>query len=226
MIYLKLLLIRHAQSLGNIQKRMEGQSSTTLSPKGRLQAKQLARRLLSRLDHSRITAEQPIYLYSSPLLRALRTAQYLSVALRQAERSWQIVEDSQLKEIHQGIFQGLTWSEAQASFPELCARLMSTTEWQPVPGAESPQEARLRSHRWFTHILNQHRPGETIWVVSHGGFMMHLIAEIRGQPSPWETPIAHTATFEFVLSLSSSNVSQWENSSAKCWRLHRFNQLY
>lgn len=209
---------------------MEGQSSTALSPEGKSQAKQLAQMLVSCCSAGRcpstFTIDKPTYLYSSPLLRAQQTAQCLSAALQQSGHSFQTVEDSRLKEIHQGIFQGLTWPEAQTSFPQLCARLMSTPAWQPVPGAESPQEARARSHNWLTQILSRHQPGETLWAVSHAGFMMHLIAEIRGQRSPWEKQISHTATFEFWFSTESLDVPQPDDLGSKRWRLHYFNQLY
>lgn len=214
---------------------MEGQSSTTLSPEGRLQAQQLAQRMV--LPQSKglcasvfAAIDRPTHLYSSPLLRAKQTAQYLSTALQRSQHPFKAVEDPHLKEIHQGIFQGLTWPEAQAKYPDLCAQLMSTPRWQPVPGAESPQDVRARSQHWFAQILDHHQPGETLWAVSHAGFMMHLISAMSGQRVPWKAPIAHTATFEFWFSLSSSDASQSDTliskDSSKSWRLHAFHQVY
>ena len=44
---MKLLFIRHAQSVGNQEKRMQGHGEFELSEGGRQQAEKLARRLLT-----------------------------------------------------------------------------------------------------------------------------------------------------------------------------------
>lgn len=214
--YIKLLLIRHAESVGNVQKRMEGQSSTALTARGIEQAKQLAKQLVqSRADLSVVDLTKRLtHLYSSPLLRARQTAQCLSAELQQMGNSFQTIVDPQLQEIHQGIFQGLTWTEAEEKFPDLCQKLMSASDWMPVPEAESPAEVRARSQNWLAHILAVHQPGDILWIVSHAGFLMHLIAEIidcGGKASSnkeriekdriKQMSIAHTAVFEFQLPL-------------------------
>jgi len=229
--YLKLLLIRHAQSTGNVQKRMEGQSSTSLTALGKQQAQQLAQSILPAPAHQPATS-WPTHLYSSPLLRAQQTAHPLIDKLRRLDHPFQAVVDSRLQEIHQGVFQGLTWPEAQAQFPDLCAQLMSSLEWQPVPEAESPAAASARSHRWLQHILSTHRFGDTVWAISHAGIMLHLIAEIMGRDRTWQIDIAHTATFEFWLSRpscpSGDRLSETPPSNAfspEKWILKRFNQV-
>ncbi|NJN89714.1 MAG: histidine phosphatase family protein [Leptolyngbyaceae cyanobacterium SL_5_14] len=67
---IKLLFIRHAQSVGNRQKRMQGHRDFGLSTEGIEQAKKLAQRLV--LEHKR-----PNYIYSSPLKRAAQTTEIL-----------------------------------------------------------------------------------------------------------------------------------------------------
>ena len=212
---------------------MEGQSSTALTPRGQQQAKQLALALVPAPPNCP-PVDWPTHLYSSSLLRAQQTTQYLAEALQQPRHPFQYIEDCRLREIHQGVFQGLTWTEARAQFPELCAQLMSSLEWQPVPGAESPSEARARSRDWLQHILRNHRPGDNIWAVSHAGIMLHLIAEIMGcDQRTWKIDIAHTATFEFWLSRpaasnvysNTSKATQAERFNPERWILSRFNQV-
>ena len=123
--YLKLLLMRHAQSQGNAQRQMEGQSSTALSTVGRRQAQRLSDRLIQDLTIEGLN-DWPTHLYSSPLLRATQTADVLTAALAQAQHSFSVQQAEALQEMHQGIFQGLTWSEAQAQHPQLCAQLLSS----------------------------------------------------------------------------------------------------
>lgn len=236
MSYLKLVLIRHAESLGNTQKRMEGQSSTPLTERGIRQAKQLAQSIV--LSGACAPIDWPTHLYTSPLLRAKQTARYLAESLQRENHPFQTIVDSQLQEIHQGIFQGLTWVEAQAQFPDLCTQLMSSLEWQPVPEAESPGAARARSHAWLQSILSAHQPEDTLWIVSHTGIMLHLIAEIMHCDRTWKINIEHTATFEFWLShpsiapagsrfptASSPERSNLERSNPERWILNRFNQI-
>jgi broad specificity phosphatase PhoE len=209
MAYLKLLLMRHAQSLGNVQGQMEGQSSTALSAEGHRQAQQLSHRLMGLAPSSGL----PTHLYSSPLLRALQTTQYLSAALQQGHHFCDTQQTAALQEMHQGVFQGLTWAQAQASYPELCAQLLSSLVWQPVPQAESLAAARTRAQGWMQHILSEHQPGDVIWAMSHEGFLQQLISVVLGCDRTWKISIGHTAIFEFWLAeegcLNSFNPEHW-----------------
>ena len=164
--YLKLLLIRHAESLGNRQGQMEGQSSTALSPQGRQQANSLA----TSLDSGQIA--RPTHLYTSQLRRAVETARILQATADRVPKH-QLAPD--LQEIDQGIFQGLTWAQAGAQYPDLCRQLTQSLEWQPVPQAESPTEARTRAKQWLMNLLATHQPPDVVWAISHGGLMQQLV---------------------------------------------------
>ena len=191
MAYLKLLLIRHAQSLGNLQGQMEGQSSTELSAEGHRQAQQLSGRLAQ--------SELPTHIYTSPLLRASQTTHHLTSELQRLGHPFHSEQISALQEMHQGVFQGLTWAQAQLQYPEVCAQLLSSLTWQPVPQAESLVAARDRARSWVKHILSQHHTGDIVWAISHGGFLQQLISVVMGCDRTWKIPIAHTAIFEFWL---------------------------
>ncbi|MEM8810644.1 MAG: histidine phosphatase family protein [Cyanobacteria bacterium P01_G01_bin.38] len=210
MHYLKLLVIRHAQSLGNAETRMEGQSSTPLSPLGQHQAQRLARYL----QHQ---AEPPSHCYSSPLLRAVQTAKtlikpYPGLAMSPLDS---------LQELHQGIFQGLTWAEATGRYPDLCHQLTSTLAYCPVPQAETLKGACHRAQQ-CAHELRQHQAGDVVWAISHGGFMQYLIAAILGCDRTWQLPIGHTAIFEFWLALNHENHAE-SRFNPECWQIKQFN---
>lgn len=202
---------------------MEGQSSTPLSVKGILQAQQL-RDTLADGSPAHAPTGQSAFIYSSPLLRATQTTDILRKALnREALNQGQYKLSHGLQEIHQGIFQGLTWTEAQRQYPQLCEQLLGAREWQPVPKAESPTAARKRAEAWVEQILHRHRPGQTVWAISHAGIMQQLVAAILGCDRTWQIPIHHTARFEFWLSQT-----HWQSLSADCfnpeyWKLCRFN---
>lgn len=72
-VYLQLFLIRHAESLGNIETDEEfDEVNPPLSPHGEEQVRALGKRF---------AAEKPDVLYSSPLGRAMRTAQALDMEI-------------------------------------------------------------------------------------------------------------------------------------------------
>ncbi len=208
--------MRHAQSLGNCQGRLEGQSSTALSAEGHRQAKRLSQALMT-------ASSPPTHLYSSSLMRATQTAHYLVEALNQRRDRFKYQLDADLQEMHQGIFQGLTWTEAQANYPDICAQLLATLAWQPVPQAESVTAARARSQRWLDRMLSIHHPGDVIWAVSHEGLMQPLISVVMGSDRTWKVPIAHTAIFEFWLADTQWQTLSDDRYNPEYWRLHRFN---
>lgn len=194
--YLKLVLIRHGESVGNTVGRFEGQSSTSLSAKGRWQAAQLA----TYLGHQ----PPPNSLYSSPLQRAVETARYLeSVTGRPPQL------ESALQELHQGIFEGLTWAEVTERYPDVCDALVATLDYHPVPGSETLTAAYQRALVWYQTLWRRHSLGDCVWMVSHGGFMQQLIRVILGCDRSWQIPIRHTALFEFwLLSPQPTQLSQ------------------
>ncbi len=230
--YLKLILIRHAQSLGNLQGMMEGQSSTELSALGHQQAQQLSTHLLQsvteKLAEKLAEPTTSLHLYSSPLQRAIQTTQPIIQALQQSQCHFQIHQTDALQELHQGIFQGLTWAQAQTQHPQLCHQLLSSMQWLAVPEAESLVAARHRAQSWVKHLLNQHPPGDTVWAVSHEGFLQHLISVVMGCDRTWKIPIAHTALFEFWLSAAAPRLSRHratpeDRFNPEHWIIRRFN---
>lgn len=190
--YLKLLLLRHAQSAGNAAARMEGQSSTPLTLLGQQQAQRLSQVLYQQQT-------PPSHLYTSPLLRAVQTLETLARPWRSAGHDCPIHQTDQLQELHAGIFQGLTWAEAVARYPDLCQRLVASLDWLPVPQAETLSAGRARAARWVQQVLQAHQPGETVWAVSHEGILQQIIAVLLGCDRTWKLTIPHTARFEFWL---------------------------
>lgn len=207
--YLKLLLIRHAESVGNTDGRFEGQSSTPLSVKGQWQAAQLA--------HYLQRQSMPTCLYSSPLQRAVETANYIALI---TGRSLKL--ETALQELHQGIFQGLTWAEANHRYPHVCSALTATLDYWPVPGAETLMAAHQRAVDWCQTLWQRHLPGDVVWMVTHGGFMQQLIRVILGSDRTWQIPIRHTALFEFWLLNPDCDESGQNNP--EYWKILKFNE--
>lgn len=237
--FLKLLFIRHAQSVGNQQQRMEGWTDLGLSQTGKLQAEKLARRL-------RREFWRPSHIYCSPLGRAAQTLEILlgewvgplTPSLNQAgadsapilrggqESSPQSLVDisfaDELQEFQNGVFRGLTWAEAKGDYPELCKTLESSLDWTPIPEAESLQAGRDRAGQFIQHILTHHKNGDCLWIISHRWILEHLIAVLLGCDRTWKMQISNTALFEFWL-----DHSRWRQLGQNCfnnelWRIQRF----
>jgi len=235
---IKLLFIRHAQSLGNRQKRMQGHGDFELSAEGIEQAKKLAQRLV--LEHKR-----PNYIYSSPLKRAAQTAEILLAHALSASASVssgnesglnsassfqedafptiQVEYADELKEFQNGIFEGLTWSEAKQRYPALCEALENTPDWIQIPGAESLQDARDRARRFIQTLLTRHTENTQIWVVTHSWILQHLIAELLGSDRSWRLHAQNTAIFEFWLDRSRWDHTNQNRLNTDLWQIRRFN---
>lgn len=242
---LKLLFIRHAQSVGNQQKRMQGHREFELSPTGKQQAEKLAKRLLAEAWH-------PSFVYSSPLKRAVQTTEILlahflaeplpgvvsdlvdgevdaplEVLATQKEQQPITVEYAdELKEFQNGIFAGLTWAEARQHYPDLCDRLETSSAWIQIPGAESLQDARDRARRFVNTLIARHADGEQLWIVTHSWILQHLIAELMGCDRSWRVHAHNTALFEFWIDRSYWQHTDQNRFNTDLWQIRRFNDYH
>ena len=104
---MKLVFVRHGESEGNADGRLQGQTEFQLSELGRSQSRSLRERF-------QMEDFRPTHIYSSPQQRTAETAQI-------ATSHWHIpiVYLDDLKEVDVGIFSGLTWSEIGTKYPEV-----------------------------------------------------------------------------------------------------------
>ncbi|HEY9763732.1 MAG TPA: histidine phosphatase family protein [Trichocoleus sp.] len=231
---LKLLLIRHAESVGNQEGRMEGWQSTPLTAKGRQQASALGQRLLA-------ADWLPTHIYCSPLSRAAETLWELAVEFGWIVRSSQLSDaphkqklplsdlpvpltwSAHLKEYQNGVFQGLTWAEAQAQYPELCHQLEASSDWLPIPEAESLAAGRARAVQFVEALLATHTNSDRIWVISHHWMLQQVMSVLLGCDRTWGFPIAHTGLFELWLDQQrwqADGINRW---NSELWQIKRFN---
>lgn len=169
-----------------------------------------------------------------PLLRATETLaaiiQGFETAYRsEASRRPDVATDSlpqpqvwdDLKENNQGIFNGLTWPEAQARYPDLCDRLEGSLDWVPIPGAETLTAGRDRARRVVDQLL-RHRNGDRLWIISHQWILQQIMAQILGCDRVWGMPIGHTARFEVWL-----DRDRWASAdqrlNSELWQIKAFN---
>jgi broad specificity phosphatase PhoE len=134
-----LFLVRHCEPA--VTGVLLGQSDPPLSDRGRADA-------LNLLRHRKLNI-----IYSSPLRRALETAQAIGGPI-------EIVHD--LREITYGEWDGLTWAQIEATDPLLAAAKLR--DWQNVtpPGGETWDQFTSRVRHALQHILNGPRPAAIV----------------------------------------------------------------
>jgi probable phosphoglycerate mutase len=161
----QIILVRHGETDWNATGRMQGQSDMPLNALGRTQAQCVARCL----------AHEPIgAIYSSDLARALDTAMIIGQAL-----GLSVVTSPRLRERRYGSWEGLTWSEIQAHYPDQMAeRRARPLEFAPL-GGETGGELLARALAEL-QCIGQRHPGEVVVVVTHGGLCYVLLNHILG----------------------------------------------
>ena len=208
---MNLIIVRHAESTGNAEDRLQGQHDFPLSERGRRQAALLRGRFESE-------GYEPTHIYSSPLSRTLETA-------RIASAGWDlpITEWDDLMETDIGVFSGLRWEDAQARFPEMARRFAETRNMDVVEGAETFEQRSERGSRVVDRIMAEHTNDDRVLIFSHGGIMQYQIARVMGTNRVWGVSVRNTAMFEFTV-----DADRWQSDDDDIvglnrWRINRFN---
>jgi probable phosphomutase (TIGR03848 family) len=159
------LLIRHATT-AKVGKALTGWlSGVSLDENGREQALRLAERL---------SGFPVAAIYSSPLERAVETAQPLARA-----RSLEIVPCPDFGEINFGTWQGKLLEEIEDDV--LWQRFNSYRSMARAPGGELMLETQTRMIRGLEQVCARH-PGETVAIFSHADAIKSAVMHILGIP--------------------------------------------
>lgn len=159
-----LYIIRHCQSMGNIQHRFQGRYDAPVSPDGEKQLDLLSLRFRNvQLDA----------VYTSPLSRALRTAEAVN-----RFHGLPIQKRDGLLELDVGEMENLELSEIGIKFPEVAKNWDQSPDLCEFPGGETMKEAYVRANRAIDEIVSEN-PGKTVAVITHGGVIRNLDARIR-----------------------------------------------
>ena len=207
---MRLVFVRHAESEGNAEGRLQGHADFPLSDDGRAQAATL-------FDRFKREGLEPTHVYSSPLKRTAETAQIVA-------RDWpvEISYSDDLKEHDIGVFSGLTWEEATAAHPEMARALDETSEWGVVAGAESFADQRSRAERVVSGLVGAHGNDDVVVVFTHGGIILQLLSVVLGTDRAWSTPLQNTTLFDFTLESSLWDRRDGSLHNRDLWSINRF----
>jgi len=180
---LEIYLIRHGESVGNREDRFRGRHDFPLNENGIRQARALYQELSSVPFDA---------IYSSPLKRALTTAEIL------ANKRPILSIDDGFTNISLGDWENRKKNEIRESFPELWELWTTEPEKLNFPGMETLVQVQKRSYKALQELLKKHPKGR-IAVVSHRAVLKPLIAAVLNISEPyfWKVQI-DTAAYSIL----------------------------
>lgn len=155
---MKLYLIRHAESYGNIKGKIISTTDFELTEKGIAQAQRIGQKICPELKEGLISA------YCSPLARARQTL--IEILRCIGQENAQITETDFLKEMELGLLEGMTWEERRQKYPEI--DLDKKLSLLQAPCGESYQDVKNRCKMFVEKYLEKETDEKNIIIVSHG----------------------------------------------------------
>jgi len=196
----KLILVRHGESVGNYENRLQGQEDYELTGLGRRQAALTAERL-HQLGASA--------LYTSHLSRAHETARTIGERLGVEPV---ILED--VSEYHFGEMSGKTYAEIRERFGAI-----ANPAERVYPGEEGREAFWDRVTTALWGIAASH-PDETVAVVSHGGPIALFCQAVLGlpyrRPMPFSINNCSLSVFDASITPSGDRIALLLNLNDVC----------
>jgi broad specificity phosphatase PhoE len=147
-----ILLARHGETDWNREGRFQGHADPPLNETGRAQAAELS---------ATLAREEIVAVYSSPLRRAMETAEVIAAA-----HGLEPIAVAALREVDVGSWEGLTRSEVEQRFPDQYARWLEGGQgWED---GETYEQMGKRVVAALLELAASHN-GERILAVTHGG---------------------------------------------------------
>ena len=156
---MKLILVRHGETIANSQFRLDGQYDTELSEKGEKQI-QLLSKFLKKVHIDRI--------FCSPLRRSKKTA--LAIA---KHRNISPIERKELLEIDCGACTMMKRSEVIKKYPSLVKGWKDNTD-PPFPEGESLRDVESRVMPFIKELVSKFQ-NETILISGHGSLNVCIL---------------------------------------------------
>lgn len=146
---MKLFVVRHGQTSYNVENKVCGSTDADLNETGIMQAKAAAQKF------SDIHIDK---VYSSPLRRALKTAEI--IAAKVSINKEDIIIDKRLSEQDYGIYEGV-----DAGCEEF--QRLRVNFGCKMPGGESPMQTAVRAYKFLDEICAADS-SKNVLIVTHG----------------------------------------------------------
>lgn len=182
---MRIHLIRHGQTNWNKERRVQGQSESTLTPEGRTQAASL----------SSAMAECGIgKVYCSSSIRTRETA-----AIMFAGMDVDIEYSDALREIFLGPWEGSLYSDMEQKFPQSFADFWHRPDAFSLADAETFVQTQHRGMQELRRIANE-AAAQDVAIISHGVLIKSILCHLEDRPLAklWEPPDMHNCSHSIV----------------------------
>lgn len=163
----RLFIVRHTQTVGNVEKRLTGRCDYEITPQGEEYIKLLTEELRSiKFDE----------VYSSTSGRAKKTVIELAKINNKT-----IIENQDLCEMYFGEYDGWKWEEVNKVNPKIKETQTLINEIVGIPEQETMEEVAERMYGCIEQIATQN-VDNTILIASHGVAIEAFLRKIVGIP--------------------------------------------
>ena len=161
----KLIIVRHCQAEGNLQRFFQGRIDSDITQKGRAQIGATAELL----------AAEPIdVFYTSSLQRAQKITDGINVY-----HNVPVITDDRLIEIDAGKWEGRFLTDIEKEFPEEYSDWNNAPAVFHAPGGESMAQVYDRVSAAIDDIV-KNNDGKTVCIVSHGCAIKCMMCYLHG----------------------------------------------
>ena len=163
-----LVLVRHGQSLWNLENRFTGWVDVPLTVEGEAEARRAGERLTGmRFDVA----------YTSTLVRAQET---LRLLCETADLDLPVIRDQALNERHYGDLQGLNKAETAERYGDEQVHIWRRSFATPPPNGEALKHTAERTLPFFERaILGDIKLGKNVLVVAHGNSNRSIVMDLE-----------------------------------------------
>ncbi len=185
-----LALVRHGESLWNLENRFTGWVDVPLTDRGEEEARQGAQVMKRAGLHFDVA-------YTSALVRAQRT---LDIILEFVDYHLPVIRDEALNERYYGDLQGLNKDDMRERYGEEQVHLWRRSYDIPPPNGEALKDTAARTLPFFERcILGDIRLGKDVLVVAHGNSNRSIVMalddlseeEVPGLELPTGVPLIY-----------------------------------
>lgn len=167
---MRIILVRHSETYGNIGQKFNGITESPLTERGKVMQKQVLERL------NDINKVFPIdKVFSSPSKRALDAAEIFS---KTHNVDLEVVEE--LIEYNFGIFDGLSFIEAREIDSDLLDNWLKNSIEMALPNGESFRDKTNRVSKWLDSLLEEEY--DTVIIFTHGATFRSILMELLELP--------------------------------------------
>ena len=163
----RIFIVRHTETVGNIEKRLTGRQDYEVTLRG----EKLIQKLTSELSNIKFDK-----IYSSTSGRAIRTVENLAEL-----NNLEIETKEDLCEMYFGKYDGWKWEDVNRIQPEIKQRQNAINEISGIEDQETMEHVADRMDKCIRNIV-QANIGKTILISSHGVAIEAFLRKISGIP--------------------------------------------